>query len=156
MDQPTPRNAGVIAPPPLIFAGGLAAGLALQRLLRAPTMRHPAVRVTGMALCVCSVLLGSAAAWRMRRADTALNPASPTTTIVTDGPYRYTRNPIYVSFVLLYVGIAAIRGSWLPLVVLPGVLAVMVRGVIEREERYLEQLFGTAYTRYRATVPRWL
>ncbi|HEU5040160.1 MAG TPA: isoprenylcysteine carboxylmethyltransferase family protein, partial [Gemmatimonadales bacterium] len=76
--------------------------------------------------------------------------------LVTDGPYRFTRNPMYLGFTLWYLaGTAWVNSLWL-LVLLPVVLLVMQRGVITREEAYLERRFGREYTEYRARVRRWL
>jgi protein-S-isoprenylcysteine O-methyltransferase Ste14 len=77
-------------------------------------------------------------------------------TIVVEGPYRFTRNPLYVASALIYAGIAVrLNGLWAALL-LPLVLGVVDRGVIEREERYLERKFGEEYLRYKAQVRRWI
>ena len=92
----------------------------------------------------------------MRRAGTNVDPREPSTAIVTDGPYRFTRNPLYLSMALIYAGIAC-RANALPAaMLLPGVLAVVQKGVIEREERYLERKFGGEYIRYKGRVRRWI
>jgi protein-S-isoprenylcysteine O-methyltransferase Ste14 len=92
----------------------------------------------------------------MRRAGTNVDPYEPATAIVTGGPYRFTRNPIYVGFTLVYVGISAFTNALAPLMLLPAVFAVMRRGVIEREERYLERKFGGEYLEYKGRVRRWI
>jgi protein-S-isoprenylcysteine O-methyltransferase Ste14 len=80
----------------------------------------------------------------------------PTTAIVTKGPFRYSRNPLYVSLTLLYLGVALIINVlWIVLLVVP-VLVVMQRGVIGREEAYLERKFGEKYLSYKARVRRWV
>lgn len=86
----------------------------------------------------------------MNRAGTKVDPREPTTAIVTGGPYRFTRNPLYLSMTLIYSGITALFDA------LPGVLRIMRRGVIEREERYLEGKFGDEYLNYKAQVRRWI
>jgi protein-S-isoprenylcysteine O-methyltransferase Ste14 len=92
----------------------------------------------------------------MRKAQTHINPREPTTAIVTTGPYQFTRNPIYVSLTLLYAGIALLANAIWALALLPAILYVMNRGVIEREERYLERKFGSLYLNYKALTRRWL
>jgi protein-S-isoprenylcysteine O-methyltransferase Ste14 len=92
----------------------------------------------------------------MLRAKTTLNPAGPASTLVTGGPFRFTRNPIYLGDTLMYLGLALLFGRRGPLLLLPGVLAALDRGVIRREERYLERRFGRQYRAYRARVRRWL
>lgn len=152
-----PRDAaGMIAPPPLIYAGGLAAGLLLQRLFPRPFLPGRLARPLGGVLCGLSFLLGPPAFLTMRRARTALSPAEPSTTIVDSGPFRYSRNPIYLSFTLLYAGIAAIANAPWPLLLLPAVLAMIRRQVIGHEEPYLERAFGADYLRYKQRVRRWL
>jgi protein-S-isoprenylcysteine O-methyltransferase Ste14 len=90
------------------------------------------------------------------RAGTPTNPYKPSSGIVTEGPFRYTRNPAYLSMTTIYAGIAALaRASW-AFLLLPVALGVIRRGVIEREERYLERKFGEEYLRYKASVRRWI
>ncbi len=92
----------------------------------------------------------------MKRAQTNVDPRKPTTAIVAEGPYRYTRNPLYVGMTLIYAGISALANALPPVLLLPAVFAVMRRGVIEREERYLERKFGDEYLRYKGQVRRWI
>ena len=92
----------------------------------------------------------------LARAKTTHNVRQPTTTIVADGVFRYSRNPMYLSLTLLYLGIASLFNSlWMLLLILP-VLVVVQLGVIAREERYLERKFGEEYLRYKARVRRWI
>jgi protein-S-isoprenylcysteine O-methyltransferase Ste14 len=92
----------------------------------------------------------------MRRADTPVDPYEPTTALVIDGPFRFTRNPLYLSLTLVYLGITSLMNAFWPLMLLPAALVIMQRGVIVREERYLESKFGEEYLRYKAKVRRWL
>jgi protein-S-isoprenylcysteine O-methyltransferase Ste14 len=92
----------------------------------------------------------------VRKAETNINPYEPLTTIVIEGPYRFTRNPLYLATTLIYGGIAVRLNVLWATLVLPLVLAVIQRGVIEREERYLERKFGEEYTQYKARVRRWI
>lgn len=149
-------TAGVVAPPPLIFVSGLALGWLLDRLRsRPPTGRGWRNLLSG-ALVGGGGALSAWAFTTMRRAHTSPEPWHPTSAIVAHGPFRYTRNPIYLGFTLIYLGLSAWRNSLATLLVLPGVLVVMQRGVIDREERYLERKFGHAYTEYKGRVRRWL
>jgi protein-S-isoprenylcysteine O-methyltransferase Ste14 len=149
-------NPGIIAPPPLIYAGALAAGLLANRRFRLPFLPRRLARTIGPALVACGLILGLLAFREMRRAGTNVDPYEPATAIVTGGPYRFTRNPIYVGFTLVYVGISAFTNALAPLMLLPAVFAVMRRGVIEREERYLERKFGGEYLEYKGRVRRWI
>ena len=149
-------TAGVIAPPPLIYAGPLVVGLLLNRVFPRPFLPAGVARPLGMTLIGLSFLFWPPAIMAMRRRQTSVLPDVPTTAIVTDGPFRYSRNPIYLSFTLLYAGIASFRNALWAIALLPAVLRVMRQGVIEREERYLARKFGAEYVRYTRQVRRWM
>jgi len=149
-------NPGVIAPPPLIYAGALAAGLVANRLFPVPFLPRALKRVLGLVLIGGGLVTGGSAIYTIRSAGSNENPYKPATAVVAGGPYRYTRNPMYVGFTLIYAGISALANALPPLLLLPAVLAVMRRGVIEREERYLEGKFGEEYLRYKSRVRRWI
>jgi protein-S-isoprenylcysteine O-methyltransferase Ste14 len=90
------------------------------------------------------------------RAGTSLIPGEPSTVLLDVGPYRFTRNPIYISFVIFYFGLAIMLTSVWMLILLIPVAIILQRGVVEREETYLQAKFGEAYRKYQARVPRWL
>ena len=92
----------------------------------------------------------------MRAAGTNVRPSLPATAIVTTGPFRFSRNPLYCSLTLLYLGLTAIFNTWWGLIVLVPLLLVMHFGVVLREERYLERKFGDTYRQYRMSVRRYL
>lgn len=147
-------TAGVIAPPPLIFGAALAAGLLLGR--SGNVGRNAAcARVPGMLTVAAGLALGAATLRTLKRAGTNVRPDRPSTALVTHGPFRYSRNPAYVGATAIFIGIALAARSIPALTLLPIALIVLERGVIEREEAYLERLFGDAYITYRNTVPRW-
>ncbi len=156
MADPARRTtAGVIAPPPLIYAVPLVAGLLLNHWRPWPLVPEGATLPIGLVL----VLLGCVAVPAIRAfraARTHPEPWKPTKSLVTVGPYRFTRNPMYLGFTLCYAGIAVCANALWPLLALPVVLGVMQVGVIRREERYLEGLFGDEYRAYRSRVRRWL
>ena len=91
----------------------------------------------------------------MRRAGTNIRPDRPATVIVTDGPFRFSRNPLYLSLTLVYVGIASMMNALWPLLLLVPLLLIVQRGVVLREERYLEAKFGETYRSYKTRVRRW-
>ena len=103
----------------------------------------------GFALVVLS-------ARRFRLAGTSVVPGRPATALISAGPYRYTRNPIYIGFILAYFGFSIVLTSLWILVLLIPVLFILQGGVVLPEEAYLERKFGEAYRKYRARVPRWL
>lgn len=151
-----PDNAGVRFPPPFIYLAAYLAGTAAERLLSTHLTAPLALRVLGGILGAGGLLLAGSAAMLFRAAGTHLEPFAPTTVIVTVGPYRFTRNPIYLGLAALYAGVALWRSQWCALALLPVVLWIVDRLVIAREERYLAGKFGHAYIRYRDRVRRWL
>lgn len=149
-------TAGVIALPPVIYAAGLVVGFVLHKLYPIRLLPARQTGLLGTLLACVATIPGGAAFAAMARAHTNPDPHQPTTAIVTSGPFKYTRNPIYLSFTLLYVAIATAVNSLTMLVPLPIVLLVMRRGVIEREEAYLQRKFGDEYRSYKARVRRWV
>src|SRR3954469_16324391 len=149
-------TAGVVAPPPLIYVAGLIVGFALEALL--PGVDLPALVEWGLGGLLVVAGLGLLLSFNtsFSRKGTAVEPWKPTTAIVTTGPYRFTRNPAYLGMALTYVGIAVLSSAVWVLVPLPFVIAVIDRGVIAREERYLERKFGEEYLGYKRTVRRWI
>jgi protein-S-isoprenylcysteine O-methyltransferase Ste14 len=151
-----PDRPGILAPPPLIYLAGLALGLLIERYW--PTRPLPPAVAIALGIPLALIgLLGIAWATRtMWRGGTTVNPYKSTSFLMTDGPFRYSRNPIYIADAVLYVGLAlALDWIW-ALALLPFVLVVVRFGVIEREERYLERQFSDEYLRYKQRVRRWL
>ena len=92
----------------------------------------------------------------MRGADTTLDVDKPVSCLVRDGPFRYSRNPGYLSLAILYAGIASLRNALWAILLLPLLVLVTRRELIEREERYLERTFGEEYLAYKRRVRRWV
>ena len=160
MDSAPPEKikndtAGVIAPPPLIYAAGLVAGLLSHAAFPFHIPFGAVTAVLGLCLIGMGVLLAVAGFRAMIRVGTHVDPFKPTTALATNGPFRFTRNPLYLSLTLLYGGIALFMNLPWAVLFLPIVLLIMRRGVIDREERYLEQKFGEDYLRYKRSVRRW-
>jgi protein-S-isoprenylcysteine O-methyltransferase Ste14 len=154
--DPTPDRAGVVAPPPLIFLGGLAIGFGLEALLPSASLPDALRWLLGAVLLIAGLALLASFNTLFHRHDTAVEPWKPTTAIVTSGPYRLTRNPAYLGMALVYVAIAVLASALWVLVPLPIVLAVINNGVIKREERYLERKFGAEYVDYKSRARRWI
>ena len=147
----------VLAPPPLIYLLPLAATLPLGRWVPWPVLpaRWPFVLGPLLLIAGCWLLWPSLAAFRAARTNP--KPWKPSTTLVITGPYRFTRNPMYLGFTSIYLGIALWANSLWPLLALAlVVLPVMHWFVIRREERYLERTFGEPYRAYMETVRRWI
>ena len=147
---------GVIAPPPLIYLGALGIGFGLDAVIGGAPLQSTAARPVGAALMVAGVGLLGTFVQSFGRAGTPVDPYTPSEAIVTDGPYRLTRNPAYVGMALTYAGIAIVSNRPWALAPLPIAIAVINRGVIAREERYLERKFGTPYLDYKRSVRRWV
>jgi protein-S-isoprenylcysteine O-methyltransferase Ste14 len=144
---------GVIAPPPLIALGAIALGLGIEEIWPIDGPRHLA---GGIAVFLLGFALAGWAMASFRRAGTNIQTRQPATTVVAAGPYRFTRNPIYIGMVVGILGVGLAAGStWTMLMALP-FLVVIDRGVIAREERYLAAKFGEQYDAYRGRVRRWI
>jgi len=149
------RGPDVIAPPPLVYAAPLLAGFLLDRVLPLPALPR-AVRAVGPPLVAAGIALGGWFFTTMRRAGTPVDPREAPTALVASGPFALTRNPGYISLALLYAGTALTAGGRWSLLLLPGVLATVDKGVVKREEEHLERRFGAEYRAYRQRVGRWL
>ena len=145
-----------IVRPPILYGCSIALGCALQWLVPLPVFPASAQVPVGLPVVVAAGILFAFSVRELIRADTPLRSNRPTTQIVDTGPYRFSRNPIYLAFTLLHLGIAVwVNSGWLVGTLVVS-LIVMSFGVIVREERYLERRFRDAYTSYRAAVRRWL
>jgi protein-S-isoprenylcysteine O-methyltransferase Ste14 len=92
----------------------------------------------------------------MRSAETPIDPREPVSRIVTGGPFRYTRNPAYLGMAMIFGGVSCLANALSAILLLPVALLTIQRGVIEREERYLEREFGEEYLRFKAQTRRWV
>jgi protein-S-isoprenylcysteine O-methyltransferase Ste14 len=134
----------------------MAAGLVLHWVRPLPALPPVIARLAGVVILVLGWLLARSAEAAMKRAGTNIRPDQPTLAIVTDGPFRFTRNPLYLAATGLYVAVALLVNTLWPLLLLVPMLVVLQWGVIRPEERYLEAKFGESYREYRARVRRWV
>ena len=147
---------GVVAPPPLIHLGPLVLGLLPNGRLPVPFLSRKVTRGLRWPLLGSRVLLMNWFFWTLRSAGTPVNPEKPVSSLVTDGPFRYTRNPGYLSMAMIYTGIASLANALWAILFLPVVLVMIRHGMLEREERYLERRFGEEFIRYKEQVRRWI
>lgn len=147
---------GVIAPPPLLYLSALIAGLGLQLVSPWPLAPEWLMHFMGGLLFLLGAGLARWSFIAMARRSTSASPRQSASALVTDGPFGFSRNPIYVAMTLLYLGVTGLAASVWPLCFLPPLLAVMQWGVILREEGYLRRSFGPAYGQYQNQVRRWL
>jgi protein-S-isoprenylcysteine O-methyltransferase Ste14 len=149
-------HAGVNIPPPLIYLVLFGLGLLLNWLMPLSFLPMIPARAAALIFLGCGLLLGVWSIGLFRRAHTNVMPIQPTTALVISGPYRLTRNPIYLGFLCIYIAAALWFGVMWALAIVPLVVLAVQRLAIAKEERYLEQKFGDAYRRYRANVRRWI
>jgi protein-S-isoprenylcysteine O-methyltransferase Ste14 len=146
----------VLVLPPLLYGVALVAGFLLQWIAARPILSSNARSWAGGVVLASGVLLAIWGRRVMERAGTNVNPTLPTTALVATGPFRFSRNPLYVALTLIYVGLALLTNALWVLVLIVPVLLLMHYGVVRREERYLEAKFGDAYRAYRSSVRRYL
>lgn len=145
--------------PPNLYLGGLAAGCLLELLYPiGPGLAGGTGRAIWIGLGIA--VIGIAIAWKaivqFTDAGTTVPLDEPTDALVTDGLYNWSRNPIYIGLTVLYTGLAIALTSGWSLIILPLIVFVLQKTVIEREESFLEKEFGEPYLAYKRRVPRWL
>jgi protein-S-isoprenylcysteine O-methyltransferase Ste14 len=145
-------------PVPWVFVLVYLFGVFLEHVaplpLRLPPV--PAMSIIGAAVFGVGAALALWGLLTFHRARTTTVPGQRSSTLVTWGPYRFSRNPMYVGLTIAYLGEAALLHHVWPVVLLPLVLAYLNRTVIPLEEGKLQDVFGSTYDRYRAAVHRWL
>jgi protein-S-isoprenylcysteine O-methyltransferase Ste14 len=155
------RGPGVRFPPPTIFAAAFGVGALLERFverirLLGGTASPRVIVVAGLALLVLGAAVAISGVIAFRRADTSIMPFRPANAFVQNGPFRFTRNPMYLGMTLAYAGGALMLNMAWPLVLLPVAMYAMYRFVIRREERYLTERFGDTYVEFTRRVRRWI
>jgi protein-S-isoprenylcysteine O-methyltransferase Ste14 len=148
---------GVRLPPPLVFLAGLGLGFLLQRVAPLPfaAQGNPLPRWVGGLLALGSAALALWAFRTFHHAHTTVRPDRSASALLTHGPFRFTRNPLYLSLSLLQAGLALLANALWPALMLLPVLLLIRWHVIAREERHLLARFGPDYQAYRNTVRRW-
>jgi protein-S-isoprenylcysteine O-methyltransferase Ste14 len=156
MTGAAPKPPGVGVPPPAIYLAGFGLGAALEALLPTPGPPPAVAAVVGVLGAAVWAALDPGAMREFGRARTPVSPSRPARVLVVTGPYRWSRNPMYVGMAVLHAALAIALGVLWALLTLVGVLVVVDRAIVAREERHLAATFGDAYDRYRGRVRRWL
>lgn len=159
VDHPVSKpadHAGVFVPPPLIYVVLFGVGLLLHLVVPLAFLPPVFTRLAALLFLGCYVVLFGWSYWLFRRAGTSLVPIQPSTALVIEGPYRLTRNPMYLGLLCIYIAAALWFGVVWALVLVPLVVLAVQRLAIAKEERYLERKYGDAYRQYRAQVRRWI
>jgi|ETNmetMinimDraft_28_1059901.scaffolds.fasta_scaffold13748_4 protein-S-isoprenylcysteine O-methyltransferase Ste14 len=154
--QDTNDNAGVVGRPPITYAASMLAGHFIDIYV---PLALPGGDERVMAGRIISALSFALFLWSVplfKRYGTSVKPYRPTSAIIKTGPYRFSRNPIYLSMALLHFGVALWNGTWWMLITLAVTFWFMTKFVVEREESYLERSFGEEYMGYKRSVRRWL
>lgn len=156
MNDPRKNSPDVFAWPPLIFAAAFGAGLGLQWFFPIFPLPFGWSSLAGMFPCVASAAICFPALYQMRSVGTSIRPTKPAKQLVISGPFRFSRNPLYLGVTLLYAGLTLqLNAFWPWLTLLPALWFVHHR-IILREEEYLENKFGEEYRAYKKRVRRWL
>lgn len=155
-DTEASERGPVSFPPPLVYVAGLLIGWAGELVTDTPNLPPLFAGLAAAVGVACFFVLDGRASMLFAQRKTGIIPWTPATTLVTDGPYRFTRNPMYLGMALLYLGLALGFGLMWALALFPVVVLTIDRAVIKREEAYLEAKFDGAYNDYRARVRRWL
>ena len=154
-EQDRPGTSPIVHPPVVALIFVVIAHF-LGEILPLPFSAPAVLRAVGLAMSLVGFLLGLAAFLEFRKARTTLDPHGAATELVTSGIYRYTRNPIYLGFLLLVMGLPLYSGLYWGLVLAPLYILLMDRLIIRHEEAYLERTFGHTYNRYTTRVRRWV
>lgn len=149
-------NINPMVHPPLVAVSFIVIAYVLGRFVSLPLTASSVVRNIGLLLAFIGFLLGVGAFLEFRKAHTTLDPHGSVKQVVTSGIYRFTRNPIYLGFCLMVIGVPLTSGIYWGIVLAPFYMIAMNRLVIEREESYLERKFNDRYTSYKSRVRRWL
>ena len=143
---------GINVPPPVIYVSAFLIGIGLNILWLTSPMPTFWAFTIGTALFIASILMMPPVLARFCRAGTPFDVRKAASALITDGPYRFSRNPSYVSLTMLYMGLGtALNNAWILLLAVP-ILFIMNLWVIRREERHLEEQFGECYLEYKSTV----
>lgn len=142
----------VFVPPPLLFVGLLSLGLTIER----PAYSFGPIQLIAIAAGLVGLALIATALGLFRKKHTRAEPWRPSSALVTNGVYRFTRNPMYLGMTIVCLAVALFLTSLAAGLLTLAAVAIVDRGVIAREEAYLARRFGDSYLAYRNRVRRWL
>lgn len=154
----TKNNPGIYIPPPLIYVAFFLSSRVLQNLrpLDQKIFNSTTTKIIGGIFILMYLLFFIAALKRFILSKNTLVTIKPANSLETSGIYSFTRNPMYLSLLFLYSGLAIFFGNWWTFVLIPLLIAVIQLYVIKREETYLRHAFGERYEAYTKRVRRWI
>jgi protein-S-isoprenylcysteine O-methyltransferase Ste14 len=156
VEEESKKTAGLPVPPPLLMVIFLIVAFLFGWKLPVPIPFPAWMEFVGWLIIFCGLAAAFSAVRAMTQAHTSPDPHTPTSALVRQGLYRYSRNPIYLGFVLLMIGLPLIFGFYWGAILSPVLVDAYNRLIIEREEAYLERKFGQEYLEYKSKVRRWL
>lgn len=146
----------IVVLPPVLVGGMLLAGVIIHYTLWSVSLLPTVIaRATGVTIVFSAGVLAHLAHRAMQRVGTNILPTQPTLALATDGPFRYSRNPLYLAAIGVYLGVSLWINGLAPLLLLVPMAWVLHWGIVRREERYLAAKFGDAYREYQSRVARW-
>jgi protein-S-isoprenylcysteine O-methyltransferase Ste14 len=150
-----PHGPNIRVHPPIIYAISILTGIGLNTLwpLAMPFALHG--RIYGSIIIAIAAFIAAWSLLHFHRNDTDVRPDKPDSALITSGPYRFTRNPLYIVLSLAQITAAVWLDNLWVLLLVPVSIIVITRYAITREELYLEQLFGQKYLEYKQRVRRW-
>ncbi len=149
-------KANVIIFPPLLFVCTIALSVAIGYIFPVALLPFSIALIAGIFLLIIAIMILRRSVKALANHKTTVNPSGATTAIVTSGIYKHTRNPIYISFTLIYISVLVMTNAWWGFLLLIPLLIIVQKGIVEREEKYLIQKFGDQYLKYKNKVKRWL
>jgi protein-S-isoprenylcysteine O-methyltransferase Ste14 len=155
----TKDSPGVYVPPPLVYAACFLLSFLLQGYftIRAAFFFHSkAANITGIMLIICAFLLAIPALRQFFKTKNTIILIKPASSLQTTGIYSLSRNPMYLSLLLMYLGMAFIFGNWWTIFLVPLLVILVTYRIILPEERYLGRAFGEEYATYKTKVRRWI
>jgi protein-S-isoprenylcysteine O-methyltransferase Ste14 len=142
--------------PPLVYLAGLVIGFLANIWMPITVVSDLVAWAVGGILIICGAVLTGSALFKFKQVGTTVRPDCAPSALVTAGPYKVTRNPMYLGLAFVYLGIAIAGQSVWALILLPVVMLIVQRGAIEPEEAFLEKRFGAEYSSYKENVRRWI
>ena len=151
-------NPGVYFPPPLFYVLIFLISIYVQKAVPIPTMffESSVAPVLAAIFIMAGLIVTLPALLKFFNTKNTLIPHKPASSLQTSGIYSITRNPMYLGLLIIYIGIAFIKGNWWTLMLIPIIILIITYLVILKEEKYLARAFGNSYVDYRKKVRRWI
>ena len=143
-------------PPPIYFLIGLIAMILLSSFVPIGRWLHFPWRYIGIIIMVLGFSLSLGSGMFFRKLGTNPRPGTRATLIVTKGPFKYTRNPMYLGLITMLIGTSILLGTFSPLIVIPIIFLILHTQFVLREEKWMAEWFGEPYLEYKKKTPRWL